>query len=409
VAGPGYSFLGVEERANIEEVMRTWELSRFAHDVPESTSFVRRFELATQEMFGVDYSVAVNSGTSALLTALATVGVGPGDEVIVPGYTFIAPIACVVHSGAIPVLAEVDESFTLDPADVAAKITPRTRAIMAVHMLGAPCDLTALRALADQHDLVLIEDVAQACGATYQGRRLGSFGTAAAFSLNRFKVITSGEGGFVLVGTERLNQRAYSYQDQGWFPGRVDHGEGDIMFGVNLRMSELAGAVACAQLAKLDLVLDSCRRVKRALAKQVPDRDGLRRRTFHDADGECGTMLVYVFDRAEDAAAVAGRLGTTTMRESGRHYYGNMPQLRAITEGAVPPCPFQRPDGAAVPDYRQGSLPNTDSVLARSLAVSIGVSDRYIGAGFGVTVQAGQDAIDRTAEEFVTAVDAVLG
>lgn len=409
MAGPGYSFLGVEERANIEEVMRTWELSRFAHDVPESTSFVRRFELATQEMFGADYSVAVNSGTSALLTALATVGVGPGDEVIVPGYTFIAPIACVVYSGAIPVLAEVDESFTLDPADVAAKITPRTCAIMAVHMLGAPCDLTALRALADQHDLVLIEDVAQACGATYQGRRLGSFGTAGAFSLNRFKVITSGEGGFVLVGTERLNQRAYSYQDQGWFPGRVDHGEGDIMFGVNLRMSELAGAVACAQLAKLDLVLDSCRRVKRALVKQIPDRDGLRRRTFHDADGECGTLLVYVFDRAEDAAAVAERLGTATMRESGHHYYGNMPQLRAITEGAVPPCPFQRTDGAAVPDYREGSLPNTDSVLARSLAVSIGVSDRYIGAGFGVTVQAGQDAIDRTAEEFVDAVDAVLG
>jgi dTDP-4-amino-4,6-dideoxygalactose transaminase len=409
MAGPGYSFLGEEERKNLEEVMSKWELSRYSHDVPKSTSFVQRLELATQEVFGVPYSVAVNSGTSALLTGLAALGIGPGDEVIVPGYTFIASIATIVYSGGTPVLAEIDDSFTIDPSDVEAKVTPRTRAIMPVHMLGAPCDMVALRDIADRHGLLIIEDVAQACGASYRGRRLGSFGDAAAFSLNQFKVITSGEGGFVLLANERLHQRAYSFQDQGWFPGRTDWGEGDTLFGINLRMPELAGAVACAQLDKLDLVIRSSRDVKRALAAKIPERQGMRRRRFNDPDGECGTLLVYVFDRAADAEAVVKELGTKTMRDSGHHYYGNMPQLAALTAGDVPPCPFQCNRDSVRQDYQAGTLPRTDDLLSRSVAVSVGVSDKYIGAGFGVTIRSAAADIERTADLFTAAVDRVLG
>ncbi|MFD9737665.1 DegT/DnrJ/EryC1/StrS family aminotransferase [Umezawaea sp. NPDC059074] len=407
--GPGYSFLGEEERVNVEKVLRSWDLTRYAYDKPEWTSYVHQFELDTQKTFGAAHSIAVNSGTSALLTGLAALGVGPGDEVIVPGYTFVASIGSIIYSGATPVLAEVDDSLTLDPVDVEAKITPNTRAIMAVHMLGAPCDLAALRDVADRHGLALIEDVAQACGASYRGRRLGTHGEVGAFSLNPFKVITSGEGGFVLTDDAHLYQRGYSFQDQGWFPLRTDTGEGDVLFGLNLRMPELSGAVACAQLAKLDAVLNAARRVKAELAGAIPLPDGVHRRTLHDAKGECGTLLVYVFDRAADAAAVAAALGTKTMRESGRHYYANMPQLAALAAGETKVSPFRRAGTEQKHDYRPGSLPRTDDVLSRAVGISVGVSDRYLGAGFGVTVQSDQPEIARVAAQASATFTAILG
>ncbi|MFF8907986.1 DegT/DnrJ/EryC1/StrS family aminotransferase [Streptomyces olivaceoviridis] len=407
--GPGYAFLGSEEAANVEAVLKDWQLTRYSYDKPETTSFVLRFEQAVQALFDVPHAVAVNSGTSALITALAAIGVGPGDEVIVPGYTFIASIGSIVYSGATPVLAEIDESLTLDPRDVEAKITPNTKAIMAVHMLGAPCDLAALREIARRHDLAIVEDVAQACGGSYHGRRLGTHGTVGAFSLNPFKVITSGEGGFVLTSDAHLYQRGYSFQDQGWFPLRTDTGDGDILFGLNLRMPELSGAVACAQLDKLDEVLAATRSVKHAVAARIPARDGVRRRTLHDREGECGTLLIHIFDHPADATSVADALGTKTMLNSGRHYYGNMPQLAALTESTASPAPFRAPGTESKHDYRRGSLPQTDDILARAVAISIGVSDSYLGAGYGVTVQATESDIERAADQFTATVDAVLG
>ncbi|MFJ8690531.1 DegT/DnrJ/EryC1/StrS family aminotransferase [Micromonospora wenchangensis] len=390
-------------------MLDNWDLTRYAYDKPEFTSFVREFELSTQQLLGSPYSVAVNSGTSALLTGLAALGIGPDDEVIVPGYTFVASIGSIIYSGATPVLAEIDESLTLDPADVESRITAKTRAIMPVHMLGAPCDLAALRDIARRHDLAIIEDVAQACGGSYQGQRLGTWGDVGAFSLNPFKVICSGEGGFLLASTERLYQRAYSFQDQGWFPLRTDTGKGDVLFGLNLRMSELAGAIACAQLGKLDTVISSVREKKAQLASLIAQRDGVRRRVLHDPHGECGTLLVYVFDRAEDAAAVAAALGSKTLVDSGRHYYGNMPQLGALTGDGPNVAPFRAPGTEAKHDYRRGSLPRTDEVLARSVAISIGVSDQYLGSGFGISVRSTEAEVTRVAQQLNATVDGVLG
>ncbi|MFJ4654433.1 DegT/DnrJ/EryC1/StrS family aminotransferase [Nocardia sp. NPDC088792] len=407
--GPGYAFLGAEEQANVEQVLQSWDLTRYAYDVPDKTSFVRGLELAAQEIFGAPYCIAVNSGTSALLTGLAALGVGPGDEVIVPGYTFIASIGSIVHSGATPVLAEVDASLTLDPRDVEERITPRTRAIMAVHMLGAPCDMDALRAIADRHELALLEDTAQACGAGYRGDRLGTIGRLGAFSLNPFKVITSGEGGLLLTGDSHLYQRAYAFQDQGWSVLRADRDNtgGDILFGLNLRMSELTAAVGSAQLAKLDTVLDSVRATKQRLVGLIPELPGLQRRILHDPAGECGTLLVYQLPTATAAAELAATLGTRTLVESGRHYYGNMPQLAGLSDGSS--IPFHGRARTDVPDYRVGSLPLTDDILARSVAVSVGVSDSYLGAGFGVTVRSTATEIESAAEQFTRAAEKVLG
>lgn len=393
--GPGYAHFGDEERANVNEVLDQWQRTRLSYGRPQGPTFVSRFEASARQVFGARHAVSVNSGTSALLAALAAVGIGRGDEVIVPGYTFIASIASIVHRGATPVLAEIDESLTLDPVDVERRITPRTRAIMAVHMLGAPCDLTALRKIADRHGLLVIEDAAQACGATYDGQALGTFGAMGAFSLNPYKVITSGDGGFVLTDNPDLHRRAHAYKDHGRYP--AEGAAGDPLFGLNLRMPELSAAVACAQLGKLPTVLVQTRAVKRRLAQAIPERDGVRRRTLHDRAGECGTLLVYLFDRAADAQAVASALESCTLLESGQHYYGNMRQLTAAK------------DDVAGRDLRPGALPQTDDCLARAVAVSVGVSDRHLGAGFGATVHSSEAEITWIAGRFNKAVRAVLG
>src|ERR1051325_8760136 len=176
---PGWHLIGDEELEEVTAVLRLRELSRYRFNDPTGDappSRVYQFERACEALMRVKHCLAVNSCTSALLAGLSALGVGPGDEVIVPGYTFIASIAAIAYARAIPVLAEIDDSLTLDPSDVERRITSRTKAILAVHMLGAPCDMDALIHIADRHGLLIIEDVAQACGGSYRGRPLGSLG-----------------------------------------------------------------------------------------------------------------------------------------------------------------------------------------------------------------------------------------
>ncbi|MEU2792817.1 DegT/DnrJ/EryC1/StrS family aminotransferase [Streptomyces sp. NPDC007100] len=406
--GPGYGSIGDEERANVLAVLDRWQATREAFDDPGEGVMVRRFERAAADRFGAAHCLAVNSGTSALIAALVGLGIGPGDEVIVPGYMFVASIASVLHCGADAVLAEVDASLTLDPADVRAKITPRTKAIMPVHMLGAPADLTALRALADEHGLLLIEDCAQSAGGSYRGRPLGTIGSAGTFSLNHYKVITALAGGFVLTDDPRVFQRAYSFHDQGWFPYRQDHGEGDPLLGMNLGLGELHAAVALAQLGKLDRILGRVRQVKRQLVAHIGELPGVRQRTLHDPEGECGTVAVYVFDDAAHAQDVATRLGVKTLIDSPTHYYGSLPTLAAFGRGQWSAVPFRAPGTRrALHHCEPGALPRTDDILARTVALATGVSDSYLGAGFGVHAGSGAEEIERAAEGFREAVAGV--
>ncbi|MER7015011.1 aminotransferase class I/II-fold pyridoxal phosphate-dependent enzyme [Saccharopolyspora sp. NPDC000359] len=403
--GPGFGFIGTEERENVLRVLDDWHDRRNTFDDPGEGRMVRSFESAVADRFGSRHCLAVNSGTSALLTALAALGIGPGDEVIVPGYMFVASIAAVVHSGADPVLAEVDESLTLDPNDVERRITPRTKAIMPVHMLGAPSDMAALGALAERHGLHLLEDCAQSAGATYRGRPLGTLGEVGTFSLNHFKVFTALDGGFLLTDDQRTFQRAYSYHDQGWFPYRDDDGDGDLLLGLNLGLSELNAAVALAQLHKLDLILDRVRTINRTLVRRIGSLPGVQQRRLHDDEGACGTVAVYLFDSPQHAADVAGRLGTKTLINSPRHYYGGIPALTAFGRGDLSTAPFRTRDGAAgAQRFAAGALPRTDDILSRAIAVSTGVSDSYLGAGFGVALRSSAAEIEVAADTFVAAV-----
>jgi dTDP-4-amino-4,6-dideoxygalactose transaminase len=221
--GPGVELIGEEEIAEVLEVLNSRYLSRYGpSDDPAFGAKVRRVEQEVAALAGVRYGLGLSGGgSSGLWLALLALGVGPGDEVIVPGFTFVASISAVVYARAVPVLAEVDQTFNLDPADVEARITPRTRAIIAVHMLGAPARLTELKAIADRHGIALVEDCAQAFGASFGGRGVGGTGTIGVYSFNEYKTITCGDGGMIVTDDEALYGRAFAMHDQGHAPDRL--------------------------------------------------------------------------------------------------------------------------------------------------------------------------------------------
>ncbi len=220
--GPGSYVLGAEERKEVLDVLDGGNLFRYG--TPGVDGFqakVVTFENEMAERLGHKHVVATSSGTGSLMCCLAALGIGMGDEVIVPGYTFIASIATIAMTNAIPVLAEIDESLTIDPTKIEALITPKTKAIMPVHMLGNPCDMDPIMEIAKKHNLYVIEDCCQAVGAAYHGKRVGTIGDMGAYSLNVFKTITTGDGGFVGTSSDELYERAFGFHDQGHKPCRM--------------------------------------------------------------------------------------------------------------------------------------------------------------------------------------------
>ncbi|WP_075900019.1 DegT/DnrJ/EryC1/StrS family aminotransferase [Moorena bouillonii] len=403
MSGPGWNLIGKEELDEVIEVITSRELSRYRFDdqtgrsIPKVYQFEREFEKFT----GAKHCLALNSGTSALLAALAALGIGPGDEVIVPGYTFIASIASVAYSRGIPILAEIDESLTIDPDDVERKITHRTKAIMAVHMLGKPCNMTRLKEIANRHNLYLVEDVAQACGASYKGKKLGTIGDVGAFSLNVFKVITSGEGGMLITNNTNTYERAFAFHDHGSQPFRLGlAGEGNLL-GLNLRMNELVGAVALAQVRKLAKILSTLKDKKYKFKKALSLIPNLYFQNIHDEEGDASTTLTLLFESQSVAKAVAKSIGSKTLLQSGKHYYGNMVQLLNKNMPTEYGCPFACENSyPSKVVYTQGMLPQTDDILGRAITLSIGVSDSYLGTDFGINIFYEDESIAEKAQEF---------
>jgi len=409
--GPGMELIGEEEKRELLEVIESGYLFRYGSlDNPAFKAKVYQLEQQVARLVGVSYAVAVNSGTSALLAALSSLGVGPGDEVIVPGYTFIASISSIIYARAIPILAEVDRTLNLDPQDVRRKITPRTKAILPVHMLGNPARMEELKSIASQHGLLLLEDCAQAFGATYKGKGVGSIGDAGIFSFNIYKTITAGDGGMVGTDNKEVYGRVFGLHDQGHNPMRVGVEVGQRPFvGLDLRMTELTAAVLLAQLRKLDGMLARLRANKRRFKAILADLPGLEFREITDPEGECATLLTVFLPGEEIARKIASALGTKVVADSGWHVYSNMEQIlekRTITaEGCPFTCPYYK--GGQV-DYRKGMLPQTDDLLSRAINISIGVSDPGLGSAFGVTIHDNNDTIDACAELFRRTAKAYL-
>jgi 8-amino-3,8-dideoxy-alpha-D-manno-octulosonate transaminase len=408
--GPGMEWVGEEEIKEVMEVLKSGYLYRYGVLVgdkidPRFKGKVYQCEKEITALMHVKYGVALNSGTSALLTALAGLGIGPGDEVIVPGFTFIASIAAIVYARAIPVLAEIDETFNLDPADVEAKITPHTKGIMAVHMMGNPARLNELKAVADKHKIHLIEDCAQAFGATYHGRPVGSIGAVGGCSFNVYKTITSGDGGMVVTNDEKVYKRCFAFHDQGHSPLRqgVEIGARPF-FGLDFRFTEVQAAILLAQLRKLPRMLTHLRTNKKRYKSLIGGIPGLKFRVLPDPEGEIATMLSVILPNAEIAEKMAKDLGTRVVSHAGWHVYNNMEQLLEQRTLTSVPCPFvcAKLHGGSQKEvkYWKGMLPQTDAILGRSLNISIGVRDPGLCSGFGITINEGLNDVEKSAATF---------
>ena len=401
--GPGVELIGEEEIAEVIEVLTNRSLSRYGEDDdPRFGAKVKQVEQEIAALAGVRFGLGVHGGgSSGLWLSLLGLGIGPGDEVIVPGFTFVASISAIVYARATPVLAEMDDSFNLDPADVEARITPRTRAIIAVHMLGAPARLDELRDIADRHDLFLVEDCAQAFGASYQGQGVGGIGDTGVYSFNEYKTITCGDGGMIVTDDEDLYGRLFAIHDQGHAPHRGGSKYAERPFlGLNFRMTELSGAVLLAQVRKLDLIRDHLRANKAIVKSTISDLPGLSFRTIVDPEGDLATHLVVTFPTPEIARAVAGELGSITLDASGWHVYANMEHLLERRTVSGKGCPFDCAcHGSEGARYWAGMLPQTDALLARSLSIGIGVFDTNL-APWGLRMRDDEDAARRVAERF---------
>ncbi len=408
--GPGYYWIGKEEEQELLDLIRARYLFRYGDE--KDSSFKHRVKTLEEEVsdgFGVKYALAVSSGTAALIVAMAAAGVGPGDEVIVPGYTFIASLSSVIFCNAVPVLAEVDESLTLDPKDVESRITPYTKAILPVHMIGNPADLDTLKAIADKHKLLLIEDTAQAFGGSYKGKRLGTIGRLGTYSFNIFKTINAGDGGMVVTDDEDFYKRAFAFHDQGHFPLRMGVEVGNrAVIGQNFRMTELNAAVLLAQFRKLEKILQRLRILKARFKKQIQEIEGLEFRRLNDPAGECGTILTVFLPNRKSAEAVAEKLNTTTVIHSGWHVYNNMENILNMRTLNPKNNPVKNQHYKGKAEYRKGMLPQTDRLLERAINISVGVVDVGLGSAFGINLNSTDEEVDRQADLFRTTVESIL-
>jgi 8-amino-3,8-dideoxy-alpha-D-manno-octulosonate transaminase len=409
MSGPGRNFIGNEERREVLDVLESGHLFRFGlKPDPEYKQKVVMFEDEFKEFMGTKYCLAVTSGTAALLTSLAALGIGPSDEVVVPGYTFVSSISAIIYSRAIPILAEIDESLTLDPSDLEKRISRNTKAIMPVHMLGNPCQMDAIMDVADKHGLYVLEDCCQAVGGMYREKRLGSIGKIGAYSLNHMKVISTGDGGAVVTDDDEIYERAFGFHDQGHKPSRFGEEIGRrSIIGMNFRMNELTGAVALAQTRKLATILSILREKKRKLKEHLINTPGLGFRKINDENGDCSTLLTLLFDTRERADRFAREIGTMTLNNSGWHVYNNMEHILAKKMPTDIGCPFDCKEYGKDVGYKQNMLPRTDNILQRSVNISVGVVDRGLGASFGVNVTSTDDEIEEVATRIKRALKSI--
>lgn len=374
---PGVQYYGRDEEEAVLRVIRQRSPFRYygANTLAEAESLEKEF--ATR--LGRRYAQGVSSATNGLAAGMAAFGIGPGQEVLLPGFFWVSTVASTVRCGGVPVLVEIDDSFTMDPADLERKITPRSRLIIPVHMAGVPSNMPAIMDIARRHGTPVFEDCAQANGATLHGRAAGTFGEMAVFSFQMNKNITAGEGGILVMDDETLSLRTNAAHDVGvpWRNGMPAPDSEHVMFGAGARMSELAAAVVRTQLHKLDAIVAHMRASKHRIQAALSDLNGLRWRRIEDPDGDSGPFIIAMLADTEAAArlareATARGLNCTRLHDYGLHVYYNVRALVEKRSHSADGFPWTHPANAPlVRDYRSGALPKTDALLARSVILPV--------------------------------------
>lgn len=316
---------GEEEKKHIDEVMATGIIMRYGFDGPRKGIY-KSLELERKicETFGCAHAQLTSSGTAALTTAMAALGIGQGDEVIIPSFTFVASFEAVLSVGAIPVLVDIDETLTLSPAAVLAAITPKTKAVMPVHMCGSMADMDALLSICQEKGLLLIEDACQSIGGTYHGKKLGTIGHAGTFSFDFVKIITCGEGGVVMTNDKDVFEKCDGFTDHGHDHKGIDRGADLHPFlGYNFRISELHAAIGLGQIGKLDKILAIQRHNQGVLKSYLAQVPGLKFREVPDEAGDSCSFLSWSLPDAAQTQAAIGGLKTDGLMAGSFYWYDN--------------------------------------------------------------------------------------
>lgn len=377
--GLGSAAIDAAEEEAAVAVLRSGNLFRYYGDDPERPPHtVADLEAAACDWIDTNYALAVTSGTAALEVALAAMSVGPGDEVIVPAWSWLSCVTSIVRSGARPVLAEVDATLCLDPAEIARLATPRTRAILLVHYQGISADLAPILQEAHRRGLFVIEDCAEAPGVTYQGRKVGAWGDVAIFSFQHNKAMTAGEGGLLVTRDIRIYERAVRMSDLGQY--RAHHAsitppQEPAYAGGQYRMSELTAAIALVQLRKVDAIRSHCRLLQDIIRREVGDLPGITWRPIPDPTGDFGFELYFYLDEARQVPAFRDALHRREVNCQKRT--GTYPQYHRdylLTGRAHHPAasPFRDLKPWPAPGYRAEDFPRTEDLTQRFIALPLG-------------------------------------
>lgn len=379
---PGFEVFGEEEKQQAMAVFDTGVLFRYEFAEQRRGVYkVREFEEKFSAYCGARHGQAVTSGTAALKVAMAALGIGPGDEVITQGFTFVATWEAILDAGAIPVFAEIDDTLNMDPADLAKKITDKTRLIIPVHMLGSAARIVEIKEIADRHGIPVLEDTAQAPGAGLNGKKLGSFGTCGTFSFDPVKTMTTGEGGMIITDDDTLWRNMSEYHDHGHDHAEKPGGrgaDGRSFVGFNYRMMELQGAIGLAQLAKLDAIIAAQKENKAKMQEAVSRLAGVSFRNQLDAAGDSATFLAFMLADGKQTKAVneilaAQGAGAVYFADNTWHYYPKWEHLLAGSTLSKSGWPFASPEGRRRVIYDQDALPQSAGILDRTLVYQVPV------------------------------------
>ncbi len=372
---PGTELFGSEERKEINDVLETGILFRYNHDQQRNGIWkAREFEAEVRKITGAKYAHAVSNGSAAIAIAMAASGIGAGDEVIVPPFTFIASIEAVLFIGAIPVFAEIDETLCLSAEGIRKAVTPKTKGICLVHMCGTMADMDGIMAVAEEHNLILVEDAGQAFGASYKGTSVGLFGKAGSFSFDFFKIATAGEGGIFITNDEDIYKLADAYSDHGHNHVGNNRGmEQHPVLGFNYRISELHAAVGLAQTRKVPHIREVNRKYKKMLTDILSKTEGISFSHLTDPAGDSATFLNILMPDQETAQRTvdefnkAGVAGFNYWYTNMYHFINQWDHLKKMsTASALPAQVLGTPQ-----DYANLHLPKSQEVVGRLISFVI--------------------------------------
>ena len=372
---PGFELFGDKERAEVNKVLDTGVLMRYGFDGMRNGQWKAiELEKALAKRMQVNHAQLLSSGTAALTVALASAGIGAGDEVIMPTFTFVASFESIMAIGAVPILVDVDDTLTLNPEAVENAITERTKVVMPVHMCGSMADLKALKAICDKHDLILLEDACQAIGGTFDGKPLGSYGDIGCFSFDYVKTITCGEGGAVITNNEKYKLNADHYSDHGHDHIGKDRGaEAHPFLGYNYRISELNAAVGLAQIDRLDEFLSIQKNNYTILRDALETIPEVTFRRVPDGGEESYAFLSFFLEDEQMAQKVHEGLGSGGVDacfywyNNNWHYYRKWEHLTNLKSlGKLPQAIYNQ-----LPDYSKVDFTKSDHWVGRTISCLI--------------------------------------